>query len=146
MVQCGEIREIKISTVEGETVATVEFMERVCHIPILSIIYANRSFLKESVPAALTKDKKRIEGHEVAVHLAWESTLYVTNFPEKSDDGSIRELFGKVCHILVSNWSKFADVLRSMAIYSTCAGPVRNSRAPDGFVMYNIFLRQVLGT
>ena len=30
------------------------------------------------------------------MHLAWKSTLYVTNFPESADDKSIRELFGKV--------------------------------------------------
>ena len=53
--------------------------------------------MQESVPAALTKDKKRIRGQEVAVHLAWKSTLYVTNFPEKADDTFIRTLFGKVC-------------------------------------------------
>ena len=52
--------------------------------------------MQESVPAALTKDKKRIRGQEVAVHLAWKSTLYVTNFPEKADDTFIRTLFGKV--------------------------------------------------
>lgn len=45
---------------------------------------------------ALTKDKKRIHGQEVAVHLAWKSTLYVTNFPESADDPYVRNLFGKV--------------------------------------------------
>lgn len=54
------------------------------------------TFVQESVPAALTKDKKRIDGTEVGVHLAWRSTLYVTNFPEKTDDSSIRDLFGQV--------------------------------------------------
>ena len=51
---------------------------------------------QESVPPALTKDKKRMHGEEISVHQAWQSTLYVTNFPEKYDDGNIRELFGKV--------------------------------------------------
>ena len=51
---------------------------------------------QDSVPAALTKDKKRIDGSEVNVHLAWRSTLYVTNFPEKWDDTSVRDLFGQV--------------------------------------------------
>jgi len=59
-------------------VATVEFMER------------------DSVPGALTKDKKRIQDHEIAVHLAWESTLYITNFPEHADDAFMKRLFGKV--------------------------------------------------
>ncbi len=52
--------------------------------------------LQESVPAALTRDKKRINGQEVSVHLAWRSTLYVTNFPEKADDKYIRGHFDKV--------------------------------------------------
>jgi len=51
---------------------------------------------KDNIPAALTKDKKRLHEHEVAVHLAWKSTLYVTNFPESTDDASLRELFGQV--------------------------------------------------
>jgi squamous cell carcinoma antigen recognized by T-cells 3 len=51
---------------------------------------------QESIPAALTKDKKRVHGEEAAVHLAWQSTLYVTNFPEGTDDPAIRNLFGTV--------------------------------------------------
>ncbi len=51
---------------------------------------------RDSVPAALTKDKKRVHNHEINVHLSWESTLYVTNFPESADDNSIRKLFGQV--------------------------------------------------
>ncbi|KAL5501649.1 PRP24 [Sanghuangporus vaninii] len=74
---CGAIREVKISTVASSHVATVEFQDR------------------ESVPAALTKDKKRLRDQEISVHVAWKSTLYVTNFPEKVDDAYIRELFGQ---------------------------------------------------
>ena len=54
------------------------------------------SMMQDSVPAALTKDKKRLRRKEIAVHLAWKSTLYVTNFPELADDTVIRELFGQV--------------------------------------------------
>lgn len=56
---------------------------------------------RDSVPAALTKDKKRVHNHEINVHLAWESTLYVTNFPESADDISIRKLFGQVRRLLI---------------------------------------------
>jgi squamous cell carcinoma antigen recognized by T-cells 3 len=52
--------------------------------------------IQDSVPAALTKDKKRLRGEEIAVHLAWKSTLYVTNVPESTDDTVVRELFGQV--------------------------------------------------
>ncbi|OCH91935.1 RNA-binding protein Prp24 [Obba rivulosa] len=83
---CGDIREIKITQLSNARVATVEFHER------------------ESVPAALTKDKKRVHDEEVAVHLAWKSTLYVTNFPEKADDAFIRELFGKYGTIFDVRW------------------------------------------
>lgn len=81
--QCGSIRDIKITSLPNTHVATVEFSER------------------ESVPAALTKDKKRINGEEVAVHLAWRSTLYVTNFPERVDDEEMRKIFGKVSVLIV---------------------------------------------
>ena len=67
-----------------------------------------------SVPAALTKDKKRIDGVEVAVHLAWQSTLYVTNFPENVDDAGIREIFGKYGELFDVRWpsKKFKNTRR----------------------------------
>ncbi|PFH53912.1 hypothetical protein AMATHDRAFT_186548 [Amanita thiersii Skay4041] len=83
---CGNIREIKITSVSNILVATIEFYER------------------DSVPAALTKDKKRLHGEEISVHLAWKSTLYVTNFPESSDDAYIRDLFGKYGTIFDVRW------------------------------------------
>ncbi|TDL22101.1 hypothetical protein BD410DRAFT_788782 [Rickenella mellea] len=93
---CGIIKEIKITKLPNAHVATVEFAER------------------DSVPAALTKDKKRINGHEVAVHLAWKSTLYVTNFPEHSDDASMRELFGTYGAVFDVRWpsKKFKNTRR----------------------------------
>ncbi|KAG6332455.1 hypothetical protein ID866_6633, partial [Astraeus odoratus] len=83
---CGEIREVKITQLPELVVATVEFT------------------LRDSVPAALTKDKKRIDGTEVSVHLAWRSTLYVTNFPEKWDDASVRDLFSQYGLIFDVRW------------------------------------------
>lgn len=79
-------------------VATVEFHDRVGHIILrtISCVLTRVLLSKDSVPAALTKDKKRIHETEIGVHLAWRSTLYVTNFPEKFDDASIRDLFGQV--------------------------------------------------
>ncbi|KAI6030527.1 hypothetical protein F5J12DRAFT_296247 [Pisolithus orientalis] len=83
---CGEIREVKITQLPQVLVATVEFTTR------------------DSVPAALTKDKKRIDGTEVNVHLAWRSTLYATNFPEKWDDTSVRVLFGQYGPLFDVRW------------------------------------------
>ncbi|KAJ4001680.1 hypothetical protein F5050DRAFT_1708044 [Lentinula boryana] len=93
---CGTVREVKITKLISATVATVEFMDR------------------ESVPAALTKDKKRISGHEIAVHMAWQSTLYVTNFSESADDSYIRNLFGKYGTIFDVRWpsKKFKNTRR----------------------------------
>lgn len=83
---CGDIRDIKFTRMPETLVATVEFYDR------------------DSVPAALTKDKKRIHETEIGVHLAWRSTLYVTNFPEKFDDTSIRDLFGQYGLIFDVRW------------------------------------------
>lgn len=83
---CGDIRETKFTRMPETLVAMVEFYDR------------------DSVPAALTKDKKRIHETEISVHLAWRSTLYVTNFPEKFDDTSIRDLFGQYGLIFDVRW------------------------------------------
>jgi hypothetical protein len=48
------------------------------------------------VPAALTKDKKRIDGAELAVEAAWQSSLFVKNFPESLDDAGMKKLFSPV--------------------------------------------------
>ncbi|KAJ7432338.1 hypothetical protein FB451DRAFT_1480862 [Mycena latifolia] len=93
---CGKVREVKITELSGAIVATVEFFER------------------DSVPAGLTKDKKRLRDQEIAVHLAWKSTLYVTNFPESADDASMRELFGKYGILFDVRWpsKKFKNTRR----------------------------------
>ncbi|KAH9985865.1 hypothetical protein BJV77DRAFT_1031067 [Russula vinacea] len=93
---CGAIREVKITQLPNVLVATVEFVAR------------------DSVPAALTKDKKRVHDHEINVHLAWQSTLYVTNFPESADDLGIRKLFGQYGHIFDVRWpsKKFKSTRR----------------------------------
>lgn len=83
---CGDIRETKFTRMPETLVAMVEFYDR------------------DNMPAALTKDKKRIHETEISVHLAWRSTLYVTNFPEKFDDTSIRDLFGQYGLIFDVRW------------------------------------------
>jgi hypothetical protein len=72
---------------------------------------------QDMVPAALTRDKKKINEVEIEVSVAWKSTLYVTNFPENSDDASIRELFGKVSDcFLRSRWPLKSDAVPSLAV------------------------------
>ncbi|KAJ7631530.1 hypothetical protein B0H17DRAFT_1339851 [Mycena rosella] len=65
---CGKVREVKITELSGAIVATVEFFER------------------DSVPAGLTKDKKRLRDQEITVNLGWKSTLYVTNDPSPESE------------------------------------------------------------
>ncbi|KAF7301263.1 ATP-dependent DNA helicase PIF1 [Mycena indigotica] len=93
---CGDVREVKIRPLAGAVVATVEMADR------------------ENIPAALTKDKKRVRGKEIAVHLAWKSTLYVANYPESADDATLRELFGKYGTLFDVRWpsKKFKETRR----------------------------------
>ncbi|KAJ3554397.1 hypothetical protein NM688_g3135 [Phlebia brevispora] len=111
---CGPVREIKLTQLPGSLVATVEFMDR------------------ESVPAALTKDKKRIHDHEIAVHLAWKSTLYVTNFPEDADDTFIRELFGKASLFLLIIIKKFKSTRRFCYVQYTSPSAAQAALALHG--------------
>ncbi|TCD69018.1 Splicing factor [Steccherinum ochraceum] len=114
---CGSVREIKITALHNSTVATVEFAER------------------DSVPAALTKDKKRVHDQEIAVHLGWKSTLYVTNFPEKADDTFIRDLFGKYGVIFDVRWpsKKFKSTRRFCYVQYTAPSAANSALVLHGF-------------
>jgi RNA recognition motif-containing protein len=101
---CGEIREIILKKLPNELVATVEFMER------------------ESIPAALTKDKKRVLGAEIAVNIGWQSTLFVTNFQEGMDDVKMRALFEKVGVLARKLRCDHIDIVNSMGLSWMSAG------------------------
>lgn len=45
---------------------------------------------------ARTKDKKKIHDEEVEVHIAWQSCLYITNFPPSYDQNQVEALFAPV--------------------------------------------------
>ncbi|GAA6059133.1 hypothetical protein JCM10212_003880 [Sporobolomyces blumeae] len=83
---CGEVRECKVKAIDDKTYAMLEFMD------------------KESVLPAQTKDKKRINESEVEVHIAWQSCLYVTNFPESFDKAAVEKLFEKYGVIFDTRW------------------------------------------
>lgn len=85
--------------------------------------------LQDIVPAALTKDKKKINDVEIEVSVAWQSTLYVTNFPENSDDASIRELFGQVCPISLSSISARTTLLTFHLLSFAVRNHLRDSLA-----------------
>ncbi|KAK7048174.1 ATP-dependent DNA helicase PIF1 [Favolaschia claudopus] len=126
---CGKVREVKITELTGAIVATVEFFER------------------DSVPAALTKDKKRIREQEVAVHLAWKSTLYVTNFPESADDKTVRELFGRYGVLFDVRWpsKKYKSTRRFCYIQFTSPTSAQNAlelhgRELEPGIAMNVFI------
>ncbi|GJN94155.1 hypothetical protein Rhopal_007229-T1 [Rhodotorula paludigena] len=83
---CGEIRELHVKEIGGKTYAQIEFME------------------KESVLAAQTKDKKRVHSLEIEVYIAWQSCLYVTNYPESYDKEAVERLFEKYGTIFDTRW------------------------------------------
>ncbi|CAJ0832481.1 1045_t:CDS:2 [Entrophospora sp. SA101] len=58
---------------------------------------------KESVLAALTKDKKRIDENEISVYRTSERTLFVTNFPESTDLHELFKKYGEIIEIRVPN-------------------------------------------
>lgn len=93
---------------------------------------------RESVPAALTKDKKRIHDEEVAVHLAWQSTLYVTNFPESTDDEFIRTLFGKVSGL------ESANQTCDLYVSSTVWGIIRRQMAKQEVQKFKTLLLRAI--
>ena len=85
--ECGTIREVVlVDAAEGSRSALVEFRAA------------------RSVPKALEKDRKRMEGREVHVSMLWRSTLYVTNFDKSLDDTRIRALFEPFGFILQTRW------------------------------------------
>ncbi|WOO76790.1 putative RNA-binding protein [Vanrija pseudolonga] len=92
----GKIRECTLLPGEETDSALVEFQ------------------FADDVPAALDKDRKKIDGHEVHVAMLWRSTLFVTNFPANSDDASLRKLFGQYGGILQTRWPsrKYGDARR----------------------------------
>ncbi|KAM0751866.1 hypothetical protein T439DRAFT_325059 [Meredithblackwellia eburnea MCA 4105] len=83
---CGAIRELKVKSLPSQTIAMIEFVDR------------------ESVLAAQTKDKKRINDVEVDVHIAWKSCLFVTNYPESYDKAAVETLFSKYGTIFDTRW------------------------------------------
>jgi RNA recognition motif-containing protein len=104
--ECGQIRDVTLTQQNESMLASVEFMNR------------------DSVPAALTRDKKRIGEDEVHVYQAGHTTLFVTNFPESMDDASLRALFEPFGDIVETRWpsKKFKDSRRFCYVQFTTTG------------------------
>lgn len=56
----------------------------------------------DAVPAALARDRKKLDTHVINVSALWRSTLYVTNL--HGDDESIRALFSQHGQVLDTRW------------------------------------------
>jgi RNA recognition motif-containing protein len=104
--ECGQIREVTLTPQGEQMVAAVEFMDR------------------QAIPAALTRDKKRVGENEVHVYQAGHTTLFVTNFPEKMDDAALRELFAPYGDIVETRWPsrKYKDSRRFCYVQFTTTG------------------------
>lgn len=74
---------------------------------------------QESVLAAQTKDKKRINESEIEVHIAWQSCLYVTNFPESFDKAAVEKLFEKVSDETLSSQEALELTRERLSCHST---------------------------
>jgi hypothetical protein len=85
--------------------------------------------LQESVPAALTKDKKRIDGQEVQVSPVWQSTLYITNFPETFVAADLQSLFEPVRIFIACLWVSVLIPIRACPVWDY----FRNSLAESTF-------------
>ncbi|CAG8634584.1 14937_t:CDS:10 [Funneliformis caledonium] len=85
--ECGGIKDIRILEDASSThkTAYVEFNER------------------ESVPAALTKDKKKIGEQEISVYTLSERILYVTNIPPSADVKELFKEYGEIISVRLPN-------------------------------------------
>ena len=117
---CGEIVDIsgpKPVVQDGTAAAVVEFADR------------------EAIPAAQTRDKKLVRGTEVAVHIGYTCTLYVTNFPEETTDADIRDRFGRYGGLFDVRWPsrKFASSRRFCYVEMTSpAAAAEATRVENG--------------
>lgn len=104
--ECGQIREVTLTPQGEQMVAAVEFMDH------------------QAIPAALTRDKKKVGEQEVHVYQAGHTTLFVTNFPEKMDDATLRELFAPYGDIVETRWPsrKYKDSRRFCYVQFTTTG------------------------
>ena len=80
--------------------------------------------MQESVLAARTKDKKRVNGVELEVYIAWECCLYVTNYPESYDKNAVEKLFGQVSSNTLISTSPLALTLRLPSVRNDLRHPL----------------------
>ncbi|ORY30589.1 hypothetical protein BCR39DRAFT_529041 [Naematelia encephala] len=77
----------------------------------------------DSVPTALAKDRKKLQGHEIGITMLWRSNLYVTNFPQSMDDEGLRALFSQYGNILQTRWPSKKYNERRRFCYITMDSP-----------------------
>jgi hypothetical protein len=50
----------------------------------------------ESIPAALARDRKKVDSSEISVSMLWRSTLFITNMARDMDDEALRSHLSQV--------------------------------------------------
>ncbi|SPO40354.1 uncharacterized protein PSFLO_05836 [Pseudozyma flocculosa] len=107
---CGEIVSITgprqltdASSGEATAAALVEFRDRA------------------GAASAQTRNMKRLHDAVASVHLGWQCTLFVTNFPESWDDEAVRRTFGPYGTIFDVRWPsrKFVSTRRFVYVQFT---------------------------
>ncbi|WVR06547.1 hypothetical protein IAU60_003578 [Kwoniella sp. DSM 27419] len=117
--ECGIIREITI--LRGEqgnlTAALIEFAQA------------------DSVPAALAKHRKKLDGDQISISMLWRSTLFVTNFQKEMDDGNLRNLFSQYGTILQTRWPsrKYSDTRRFCYVTMESPAAAQEALVLNGF-------------
>ena len=83
----------------------------------------------EAVPAALARDRKKLDGNEVSVSMLWRSTLFVTNFSRDTDAPRLRQLFSQVRGI-----GNGENLMNSMEVFYRCVCRVASMGIVGGSV------------
>ncbi|BEI87723.1 uncharacterized protein CcaverHIS019_0104410 [Cutaneotrichosporon cavernicola] len=107
--ESGEVRECSMTEEPGA--AMVEFMSA------------------ETVPVALGRDGKKLDGRAVRVSMLWRCTLWVTNFPRSADNDSLKQLFGQYGKILSIRWPSRKYVDSRRFCYVTMESPAAAQEA-----------------
>ncbi|CAK9779644.1 hypothetical protein CC85DRAFT_289288 [Cutaneotrichosporon oleaginosum] len=107
--ESGEVRECTMTEEAGA--AMVEFVSA------------------DTVPVALARDGKKLDGHVIRVSMLWRCTLWVTNFPRSADNDSLKQLFGQYGKILSIRWPSRKYVDSRRFCYITMESPAAAQEA-----------------
>ncbi|PWZ01579.1 hypothetical protein BCV70DRAFT_210771 [Testicularia cyperi] len=83
--------------------------------------------------SAKTRHGKTLRDHQVSVHIGWQCTVFVTNFPEEWEDADIRRAFGVYGTVFNVRWpsKRFVTTRRFCYVQFTDPEAARSSLALD---------------